>query len=221
MLQEDAQVRAEAKLQEEVEAAQGVADVGGGEGESGLKKLEETEEFKKKKKVERSIRLRKKKKVESEETVLWSEILKMTWELRLLPLVQQSARVVLDKEWSPDEFKEIVLLQIEAHFIRGHSYVEAVRGAPKRLWSSSKIVDGLHPKALGILVEGLSEKLVAMKKQVIESFVSGCELAVQLGEKSLVENAAVYLWNFHLHVFRDVKGVRPSGEFIFFLLFIA
>ena len=61
-----------------------------------------------------------------------------------------------------------------------------------------------------------SEKLIAMKKQVIESFVCGCELAVQLNETSLVENSAVYLWNFHLHVFRDINGIRPSRKFFFF-----
>ena len=74
----------------------------------------------------------------------------MTWELRLLPLVQQSARVVLCKSWDPSAFKEIVLLQIEAHFIRGHASVEAVRHAPKRLWGGASSVDGLHPKALGM-----------------------------------------------------------------------
>jgi len=142
----------------------------------------------------------------------------MTWELRLLPLVQQSARVVLSKQWDPLTFKEIVLLQIEAHFIRGHASVEGVRNAPKRLWSGASSIDGLHSKALGIMSVGLSEKLIAMKKQVIESFVNGCELAVQLNEKSLVENSAVYLWNFHLHVFRDVKGIRPSRMFVCCLL---
>ena len=52
--------------------------------------------------------------------------------------------------------------------------------------------------------------MLALKEQVIASCVTGCTLAVALKETSLVENAAVYLWNFHLHIFRDISGVKPS-----------
>ena len=162
----------------------------------------------------------KRERIESQLTTLWSEILRMTWELRLLPLVQQSARVVLKNVWDPVDFKEIVLLQIDAHFTRGHASVESVRSAPARLWREASPVDGLHPKALGLVdaADKLSPKIVAMKRQVVSSFVNGCGLALQLKEKSLVENAAVYLWNFHMHVFRDVKGVKPNGMHLFFFL---
>ena len=67
--------------------------------------------------------------------------------------------------------------------------------------------------ALGLYSGGdiaLSEKMLALKEQVIASCVTGCTLAVALKETSLVENAAVYLWNFHLHIFRDISGVKPS-----------
>ena len=67
--------------------------------------------------------------------------------------------------------------------------------------------------ALGLYSGGdiaLSEKMLALKEQVIASCVTGCTLAVALKETSLVENAAVYLWNFHLHIFRDSSGVKPS-----------
>ena len=148
---------------------------------------------------------------ESQETTLWTEILKMTWELKMLPLVQQASQVVLKrKDWDPATFKEIVLLQVEANFIRGHAFVELVRSAPIRWWHGVQGVDGLHPKALGLLAaEGSSnagEKIIGMKRNVIASFVDGCALALALKEPQLVENAAVYLWNFHLHIFRDNGG---------------
>ena len=169
----------------------------------------------------------KRERIDSQLTTLWSDILSMTWELRLLPLVQQAARVVLQRSWDPSDFKEIVLLQIDAHFTRGHASVESVRGAPARLWRAASPIDGLHPKALGLTDEDgkMSDKIVAMKKQVVSSFVDGCGLALQLKETSLVENAAVYLWNFHMHIFRDVKGVKPSGKslfllFVFFVLIV-
>ncbi len=148
---------------------------------------------------------------ESQETTLWMEILKMTWELKLLPLVQQASQVVLRrKDWDPVTFKEIVLLQVEANFIRGHASVETVRSAPARWWRGVRGVDGLHPKALGLLgAEDSSnpgDKIINMKRAVISSFVDGCGLALSLNQPQLVENAAVYLWNFHLHIFRDQQG---------------
>ena len=153
------------------------------------------------------------------------------------------------------DFKEIVLLQIEGHFIRAQASVESIRQAPARWWQNTIGVDHLHPKgktgffffplliffcfsgqqccfissltfflfffsscssfstALGLYSGGdiaLSEKMLALKEQVIASCVTGCTLAVALKETSLVENAAVYLWNFHLHIFRDISGVKPS-----------
>jgi hypothetical protein len=220
MLQAEAQIVAEAKLQEEQQRQQArsavisQAEAEGVEAPPDDTNIHETEE-------EQSKRLRS----ESQLTALWSDILKMTWELKLLPLVSQAARAVLEKVWSPEEFKEIVLLQIDAHFTRGQASVENVRRAPARWWNSATGVDGLHAKALGLLggSDGqLSDKIISLKKQVISSFVNGCELALKLKETSLVENAAVYLWNFHMHIFRDTKGVQPSCKLlksIFFAVF--
>jgi hypothetical protein len=150
----------------------------------------------------------------SQETCLWSDILTMTWDLKLLPLVTVAARQVLTgPAWDPVDFKEIVLLQIEGHFIRAQASVESIRQAPGRWWQNTIGVDHLHPKALGLYSGGdiaLSKKMLALKEQVIASCVTGCTLAVALKETSLVENAAVYLWNFHLHIFRDISGVKPS-----------
>ena len=49
----------------------------------------------------------------------------MTWELKLLPLVQQASQIVLGEN-SKKSFKNSSA-QIEANFIRGHVSVEAVR----------------------------------------------------------------------------------------------
>lgn len=60
---------------------------------------------------------------------------------------------------------------------------------------------GLDPRALGVAIDGLAAEVCDQKSAVIAHLVAGMRKGLQVGNRVLVENAAVYLWNLHLHVF--------------------
>ena len=87
--------------------------------------------------------------------------------------------------------------------------------------SVPRVHDGLDVRALGLslagdtevegLDSGIREELQSFKQEVIESFLSGMKLAVKLNELELVENACVYLWNLHYHMFKGHNSDRLAA----------
>ena len=53
---------------------------------------------------------------EQARVMIWSEITQMASKLKMIELSQQAATAVLDREWNPGQFKEIVMVQAKAHF---------------------------------------------------------------------------------------------------------
>ena len=137
---------------------------------------------------------------------LWADIMRMAWSLKLVDLVHETSTRVISGSWDVKEFKEIVILQVEACYTKAQCYVEQVSSAANDLYEGSSGINGLSPKALGLLSGNdvpLQPRFLKLKTNVIESIDKGLELAKLLNDAALVENGAIYLWNYHYHVFRE------------------
>eukprot|EP00935_MAST-01C_sp_MAST-1C-sp1_P001853 g1853.t1 len=132
-------------------------------------------------------------------TSLWAEIVKLGWENKMIHVVQQGAKHILSNRWDHIKNKEFVVMQAEVHFTVTESYVEELKQTP----TAQPFTDsGLDPRTLGVHVESLESHLVELKEKVIEGFMSGLKLGLKLNESWIVENAVVYLWNYHNTVFK-------------------
>ena len=70
---------------------------------------------------------------------------------------------------------------------------------------------GIRVPSEGFLSEDLALSLTEMKEKAIASLMTAMNLAIRLKEKKLVENAATYLWNLHLHIFKDHNTQRMNS----------
>ena len=82
---------------------------------------------------------------------LWADIMRMAWSLKLVDLVHETSMRVISGSWDVKEFKEIVILQVEACYTKAQCYVEQVSSAADDLYEGSSGINGLSPKALGLL----------------------------------------------------------------------
>ena len=142
----------------------------------------------------------------SDGIVLWADIMRMAWSLKLVDLVHETSNRIIDGTWDVTQFKEIVILQVEACYTKAQCYVQQVANAAPGLFEGAAGVDGLSPKALGLISGNdvpLQPRFLKLKVKVIEVIDQGLELAKLLNDAALVENGAIYLWNYHYHVFRE------------------
>ena len=140
----------------------------------------------------------------SDGIVLWADIMRMAWSLKLVDLVHETSNRIIDGTWDVTQFKEIVILQVEACYTKAQCYVQQVANAAPDLFEGAAGVDGLSPKALGLISGNdvpLQPRFLKLKVKVIEVIDQGLELAKLLNDAALVENGAIYLWNYHYHVF--------------------
>lgn len=70
------------------------------------------------------------------------------------------------------------------------------------------------PRSLGILSDQCSQDIMTMKRLVILSLERGMLLAVSVKDSLGVQNAVVYLWNLHLHVFRYEMFSQAMDELV-------
>jgi hypothetical protein len=151
----------------------------------------------------------------SEGVVMWSEISKMAWSLRMVDIVHEASARVLMRQWNVSLFKEIVILQVEACYIKCQCYVEQVAHASPDLYVGTAGVDGLKPQALGLMSGNevpLQPRFRRMKEKIVELVVQGMNLAKTLDDTALVENGAIYLWNYHHHLFRTSNSNDHIGN---------
>ena len=100
----------------------------------------------------------------------------------------------------------IFKIEVEACYTKAQCYVQQVANAAPDVFEGAAGVDGLSPKALGLISGNdvpLQPRFLKLKVKVIEVIDQGLELAKLLNDAALVENGAIYLWNYHYHVFRE------------------
>jgi tetratricopeptide (TPR) repeat protein len=142
----------------------------------------------------------------SDGIALWAEIMRMAWSLKMTDIVHESSQRVLNRSWDVQTFKEMVVLQVEACYIKSQCFVEQISMASPNLFEGAVGVDGLRPQALGLTSGNdvpLHPRFLNMKTKVVSLIVQGVGLAKTLNDKALVENGAIYLWNYHHHLFRS------------------
>jgi tetratricopeptide (TPR) repeat protein len=144
-------------------------------------------------------------------TALWAEIVKLGWEHKMIHIVQQGAKHILATEWDKDQNKEFKVMQAEVHFVVTESYVEELKQTPT---AEPLTESGLDPRTLGIKQESLEHHLTELKERVIEGFMNGLDVGIELNESWIIENAVVYLWNYHNAVFKGkqehLENVMPE-----------
>eukprot|EP00903_Cladosiphon_okamuranus_P014428 g13389.t1 len=129
---------------------------------------------------------------------------------RSVELARKAAVAVLRSgPWSPDRNRELVVLQVRAQFILGETYVEELRLAETPTFPAGS-GDVLDPRTMGVATtvctpdvsSGVAELLDGLKKKACGCFVGGMRRAVRAKEPALVECGAVYVFNYHMPVWR-------------------
>lgn len=142
--------------------------------------------------------------IQKKRAALWNDIARYAWRMKLVPLTQKATKRVCNVEWDPVRYKDYCVLQTEAWFILAETYVESAKAFQVESEMDS------DPRLLGVAVplkkkdlEGIEKDLLTIKTNVIESFLLGLRSGLKLNSSWLVENAMIYLWNYHLHIVKD------------------
>ena len=106
--------------------------------------------------------------------VLWADIMRMAWSLKLVDLVHETSNRIIDGTWDVTQFKEIVILQVEACYTKAQCYVQQVANAAPDLFEGAAGVDGLSPKALGLISGNdvpLQPRFLKLKVKVMQDLL--------------------------------------------------
>lgn len=159
--------------------------------------------------------------VEEERCHLWAEVCKYAWQAKTFSIVEDAAMKVHEyaeltlTQFSAEENEKSVQLQlarakkdvrmdqIVASFIEGEMAYAKLR---RQGWSVLDAVEDprLHNRSL-------NDEAKELQAMMVKCFLQGLTYAVEVGESWAVNNAAVYLWNYHLPLFKS-KVFRPLVE---------
>jgi tetratricopeptide (TPR) repeat protein len=118
---------------------------------------------------------------------LWGTIVKVAMDAKMTSLVHQLSHHVLNvKGWDLVRDKDVILLQVEVHFIDGHACMDLLRLMG---------VAPVPPKEVrveGIFVGDSTEEL---QNIAVSAFLKALRLGVSVKESWVVMNAATHIWN--------------------------
>eukprot|EP00742_Colponemidia_sp_Colp-10_P008157 GILJ01008813.1.p1 GENE.GILJ01008813.1~~GILJ01008813.1.p1 ORF type:complete len:2651 (-),score=491.70 GILJ01008813.1:182-7681(-) len=149
-----------------------------------------------------------------ERSFLLGSIAKLALAEQLLEVAGRAADLMLEgSSWDPLREKDLVILQSEVHFIRvevyaavvSDYYIELGTTSTEQHFESILFEDDDEPIQPEPLPESEKSLVLAAKKQVLRHLVEGMRLAVAAHQPWLIQNAAIQLWNKHLHLFRDKR----------------
>jgi tetratricopeptide (TPR) repeat protein len=137
---------------------------------------------------------------------LWVDIVKMAWQSKMIHLVQRGAAIINPEtdptQWDPKENREVVVKQAEIHFHLAESYIEEMKQASTKAENTDT---GLDARTLGVVAPGLEPRLARLKESIISEFMAALKLGLLTQQDWIVENATVFIWNYH------VPGIWNSG----------
>lgn len=129
-----------------------------------------------------------------ERAVLWADIIKTSWQSKLVQLAQKCMPYFLPVEWDPSKDKDIVRLQSQVHFIQAEAVVA-------QLTAGTGDLDDLDEDVT-------EEDLAAGLNSCAQELLRGMRLGALIGEDFLVTNGAVYIWNYFIPIYRAGRQVE-------------
>jgi len=154
---------------------------------------------------------------------IMTDIARMAHTVKSVNVLQQAACFVLSQVWDPSDKYMFSLIdtQIQLHNQLADSILERIStqqlpspDRSTRVKSTPSETIRFDPRSLGIVSDQCSQDVMTMKRLVILSLERGMLLAVSVKDPLGVQNAVVYLWNLHLHVFRYDMYSQAMDELI-------
>eukprot|EP00940_MAST-03C_sp_MAST-3C-sp2_P000308 g308.t1 len=135
---------------------------------------------------------------------IWSSIADVAFRLRMLDLAVEATRTVLAIEWKhPERCPEMVTLQALACFISARVKLRRLRALRRACDKTVAVNDAL---ATGLACD--DSVALKLKQEAIANILLGMEKGKIIGATWIVENAAVYMWNYHIDIVKRSKYAR-------------
>ena len=143
-------------------------------------------------------------------TMLCSDVMALAWQQKSLKLAKRAFEAVMARKWHPQQFINIVTMQLQALFvaaqISAYELDQRVARINSRLPEDAPLVEA----ELGVTTD--AKALMAPKLEVIQHLMSALDYAEQTGKSWMVENVSIHLWNYHAMVFehQQYEQVLPQ-----------
>ena len=143
-----------------------------------------------------------------------------------MPTLQAATMYCLSIIWDPSDahMHSLITTQAELHYSLVDSLVESLN----ELWIDDEVADSYEvacndnedtfdPRALGLKSPFENSSITEIKALIITCLQKGMELAMLIKDFYTVQNAIVYFWNLHLHIFRNNLYEFGTEEFSTFV----
>jgi hypothetical protein len=170
-------------------------------------------------------------------------VAKIAQDQRNLPILQHAARYVLSSVWDKSDpfFTNLIEKQVEMHFLLADSFVEQlaklkisddkkqemIRDEEDLLEKNGFLMVGLDvnedgpliqsPLALGLISKYASDEINDLKKYIVLCISKGLQLSHLINDQYGVQNAIIYFWNLHIHIFRKKLYSQSTDEIFEFV----
>ncbi|CAK4472097.1 unnamed protein product [Aphanomyces euteiches] len=140
---------------------------------------------------------------------LWHRMALMAWQHRQIPMTRKAAAKAVQFSF-PKQFSAAIQ-QGGLHFILAESFAADIQAFAAKISNAAALRLGLampkddkstttHTSAAA--ADAMLATILACKKSLIAQVALGLQVGVDANVPWMVENAARYLWNYHLHLFR-------------------
>lgn len=137
---------------------------------------------------------------EKSRLLVYAELARLAWSLREATTAGAAAAAAVQRSWCPRRCRDLVVEQAGCFFVLAECRVHELgqSRAQQSQQARQPRGGGLDPRALG--VRSGDDALDAAKEKVVDALARGMALGEATALPQLVENAAVYAWNLHMHL---------------------
>lgn len=162
-------------------------------------------------------------------TSIMFTIVQLSHASRDVNLLLHAASYVLSTRWNPtDELvRGLIDLQIATCNFLADGLLEKLSQIPQleldqdanKSVDETKQAQQHDPRSLGIISSLATEEMITLKSLVVRSLFVGASLGKSVADPYAMQNAIIYFWNMHIHIFRKQLYQDVSHEVLNFLKF--
>ena len=153
--------------------------------------------------------------------MLAKEIASYAFDWELAEIAIKASEYVIDDQWQVKNASEMILCQVESHYILALSYIDLLLKNNYEIAFKDPIKLQSEEQGDELQEEPSEEemnKILYQKEIVVENFIDGLKKAESIQQAWLIFNGAVYIWNNYLPVFRNPANDSRLHPGIFKLL---
>ena len=150
-----------------------------------------------------------------ERAVLWGELMKAGWALRMSAVARAAAAALLAPQWTPATDGPLVSAQAEAYFTLGETYISelgemqeqaAMEAAALEAARATAAERGLPPPvAPPGKAEAAEAAREAVRQKALDSFKRGIGVGLSVKDDLLVHNGCIYVLNYNRSLLRAAQ----------------